>query len=183
MSKVEKLRSLAVEEYLDGEGNGEVRHELVCGHVYAMVGASNFHNLLAGSLYSMLRQNLKDSCRVYMSDMKVRVGDDFYYPDVVVSCKVNEGVFYYLHEPLIIVEVLSPSTERQDRLEKRIAYQRLKSLQEYLLITQDKIQVEIFRLVADGWELETYNEGDVVRLSSIGLEFAIEDLYEYVLNN
>ncbi len=118
-----------------------------------------------------------------MSDMKVRVGDDFYYPDVMVSCKPTEGVFYFVDEPTVIVEVLSPSTERQDRLEKRIAYQRLTSLQEYLLITQDKIQIEIFRRATDGWELETCREGDTTTLSSFGFQIAVNSLYEDLLSN
>ncbi len=141
MSVVEKLRFLDVEEYLRNELRAEVRHELVRGAVYAMVGSSNAHNLIAGSLYARLRQQLKgSSCGVYMSDMKVRVADDFFYPDVVVSCQPQEPAFYYVTEPTLIIEVLSPSTEARDRLDKPVAYQGLKSLQEYALVAQDIIK-------------------------------------------
>jgi len=183
MRNVQKLKLLSVEDYLKGETKGNVRHEFVSRQIYAMVGASNWHNILAGAIYIELRQFLKKPCQAYMSDMKVRVGDDFYYPDVVVSCKPVEGVFYFVDEPTVIVEVLSPSTERQDRLEKRIAYQRLTSLQEYLLITQDKIQIEIFRRATDGWELEIGGEGDTIMLSSLGFQIAVNSLYEDLLSN
>lgn len=182
MSEVQKLKLWSVDEYLNGELKSDVRNELVSGQLYAMVGASNYHNILAGTLYSMLRSHLKKPCQVYMSDMKVRVADNFYYPDIVVSCKPSEGKFYYLEEPTVIAEVLSPGTERQDRLEKRIAYQRLPSLQQYLLLAQDKLRLENYRLTVDGWELETCGEGDVVRLDSIGFEVAIDDLYDDLLS-
>lgn len=181
MSVVQRISTLSVDEYLSGELKSDIRHELVCGQVFAMVGASNYHNLLAGSLYSSLRHHLNRPCRVYMSDMKVRVGDDFYYPDVVVSCKLTEGATYYLTEPVVIIEVLSPTTERQDRLEKRLAYQSLYSLQEYVLISQDRLQIEVYRRLSDGWEIETFLEGDVVRISSLNYQYNIDQIYEDIL--
>ncbi len=183
MSNLQKIRVLSVEDYLEGEMKSNVRHELVSGQLYAMVGASSFHNLISGTLYSKLRQFLKKPCQVYMSDMKVRVGDDFYYPDVAVTCKPTEAAFYYVDEPVVIIEVLSPGTERQDRLEKRIAYQKLSSLQEYLLIAQDKMQIEIFRRTRDEWELETCTENDRVELSSIGFEISMDAVYEDLLSS
>ena len=182
MSVVEKLRFLNVEEYLRNEQRAEVRHELVRGAVHAMVGSSNAHNLIAGSLYARLRQQLKgSSCGVYMSDMKVRVADDFFYPDVVVSCQPQEPVFYYVTEPTLIIEVLSPSTEARDRLDKRVAYQSLKSLQEYALVAQDKVSVEIIRRVADGWEVERCSHGDALQFRSVNFTCPVEAIYEDVL--
>ena len=116
-----------------------------------------------------------------MSDMKVRVADDFFYPDLVVSCQPREPVFYYVTEPALIVEVLSPSTEARDRLDKRVAYQTLKSLQEYALIAQDKISVEIIRRVADGWEVERCSHGDVLQFKSVNFICGVEAIYEDVL--
>ncbi len=182
MSVVEKLRFLEVEEYLRNEKRSEVRHELVRGAVYTMVGSSNAHNLIAGSLYAGLRLVLKGSpCGVYMSDMKVRVADDFFYPDLVVSCQPQEPVFYYVAEPTLIIEVLSPSTEARDRLDKRVAYQSLKSLQEYALIAQDKVSVEIIRRVADGWEVERCSHGDALQFRSVNFTCPVEAIYADVL--
>ncbi len=182
MALVEKLHPITVEEYLEGEKGSDVRHEYVAGAVYAMAGASGLHNLLALTFAAGLRQHLRGSpCRVFMSDMKVRVRDAFYYPDLVVVCGAIDAGAYYQSAPTLIVEILSESTEARDRLEKRLAYQSLESLQEYVLVTQDKMRVEIYRRVEDGWQLEPYSYGDRVRFASIHYEAAIEQLYEDVL--
>jgi Uma2 family endonuclease len=179
MAVIEKIKRISVEEYLEGEKTSDVRHEYVDGAVYAMVGASALHNLIAGSLFTAFRDHLRKSpCRVFMSDMKVRVDDVFYYPDLLVTCGAIDPGAYYQTAPVLIVEVLSESTEARDRLEKRLAYQRIESLEEYALVAQDKMMIEIFRRNPDGWELETYSYGDRVRFVSIGLEIPIERLYE-----
>lgn len=183
MALVEKLRPITVEEYLEGEKGSDIRHEYVAGAVYAMAGASGLHNLLALAFATGLRQHLRSSpCRVFMSDMKVRVRDAFYYPDLVVVCGAIDAGAYYQSVPTLIVEILSESTEARDRLEKRLAYQSLESLQEYVLVTQDKMRVEVYRRIEDGWQIETYSYGDRVRFASIHYEAAIEQLYEDVLS-
>lgn len=182
MSVKTKLRPLSVEEYLEGELHSDVKHELVGGQVYAMVGASRYHVLIAGALHAVLRTHLRGGpCRAYMADLKVRVGDDFYYPDVLVSCTAG-GHDYYETAPVLIVEVLSPTTERQDRLEKRLAYQRLDSLKEYVLIAQDKMQAEVHRRIEGGWEVERFDENDVLRLESVDLSVPMVDIYQDVMN-
>jgi Uma2 family endonuclease len=183
MSVKTQLKPLTAEEYLEGEQHSDVRHELVGGQVYAMVGASNIHNQIALTLASTLRTHLRGApCRAYMSDMKVRVGEDFYYPDVVVSCTAVAGTFHFVTDPVLIIEVLSPTTERQDRLEKRQAYQRLASLKEYVLIAQEKMQVEIYRRIAEGWELERCGQYDNLQLESVSLTLPLVDVYEDVMN-
>lgn len=182
MSAITRLRALSVQEYLDTEQKAEVRHEFVAGVVYAMVGASALHNLLAGSLSALLRMHLRGSpCSVFQSDMKVRIDDVFYYPDVMVVCVEIDPTSLYQTDPVLIVEILSESIEAKDRLEKRVAYQKLSSLKEYVLVAQDKMRIEIIRRAEDGWQLETYGDGDVVRFGSIGLEKRIEDIYEDVV--
>lgn len=171
------VEPLTVDEYLEGELNSTTRHEYVAGEVYAMTGASRHHNLIVGALHGALRACLRGGpCRVFMSDFKVRVDDSFYYPDVSVAGG-GGGHEYYETEPVLIVEVLSPSTERQDRLEKRLAYQRLASLKEYVLVAQDKMRVEVYRRVENGWELEQFADDDVVTLDSIALELSMSEIY------
>lgn len=182
MSVKTKSRSLSVEEYLEGELKGDVKHELVGGQAYAMVGASRYHVLIAGALHAALHNHLRGSaCRPYMSDMKVRVGDDFYYPDVLVSC-ATEGHDYYEAEPVLIAEVLSPSSETRDRVEKRLAYQRLPSLTEYVLIAQDKVQAEVYRRIEEGWEIERFGEHDDLRLESVDLTIPMVEIYRNMMN-
>ena len=181
MSKLEKHISITPEEYLESEKYSTVKHEYVAGHVYAMVGASESHNLIAGSLYSALRAHLRGSaCRVFMSDMKVRIADTFYYPDVMVTCDKTDTEPYYKSRPVLIAEVLSTTTESRDTLEKRVAYQSLRSLQEYVVVSQDKPEVRIYRRTDMDWELEICTEEDLVKLTSIGLEVPVENLFEDV---
>jgi len=183
MALVEKLHPISVEEYLGGEKSSDVRHEYVAGAVYAMAGANGLHNLLALAFAANLRHHLRGSpCRVFMSDMKVRVRDAFYYSDLVVVCGTVDAGAYYQTTPTLVVEILSESTEARDRLEKRLAYQNLESLKEYVLVAQDKMRVEVYRRIEDGWQLETYSYGDRVRLASVNYEAAIEQLYEDVLS-
>ena len=181
VSTVKKLRKLSVEEYLEAEKATEVRHEFIAGQVHAMVGASNIHNLIAGSLFARLRERVKHPCHVFMSDMKVRIDDDFYYPDLTISCSPVSEVSYYVTDPVVIIEILSPTTEIRDRVEKRIAYQKLEALTEYVLVSQEKIRAEVFRRSGQDWELEIHTVGDRVRLKAVGVEIPIEAIYQDVI--
>jgi hypothetical protein len=105
---------ISVDDYLTGEQFSPVRHEYLNGHAYAMVGASDRHGLMAGSIFSALRSHLRGSpCQVFIADMKVRVesadDDRFYYPDVLVSCAAGDRERYFRRAPCLIVEVLSAS--------------------------------------------------------------------------
>ena len=141
MSVVQKNVLVSVEEYLEGEKYAQVKHEYVRGHVYAMVGVSRTHNTLALALASRLLSHLHaGGCRVFISDMKVRIGDIYYYPDVLVTCSKTDADPHFSTEPRLIIEVLSPSTEAFDRLDKRLAYQSLSSLGEYVLVSQERLK-------------------------------------------
>lgn len=130
---------LSVGEYLALERDSPVRHEYVGGELYAMTGASRRHNRIAGNIYRKLADAVEGSpCRVYVSDMKVRVEDAFYYPDVMVACEEPPEDEYLEDAPCLVVEVLSPGTEGTDRREKLAAYQGLPSLKMYLIVAQDE---------------------------------------------
>lgn len=182
MSVKTKLRALSVEEYLAGELKSDVKHELVGGQAYAMVGVSKAHNLVTLALVSAVRSHLKRPCQAYAVDVKVRVGDDFYYPDVAVTCESFDPKAYFITAPLLIIEVLSDSTERTDRHEKRLAYQRLSSLKEYVLIAHNKMLAEVYRRIEGGWEIERFDERDTLRLESVDLALPLTDLYQDVMN-
>jgi len=177
MSTVRKLSALTPEQYLEAERLATVRRELVAGQLHEMVGVSQFHNLIAIAFAAKLYAALRAPWRVYMSDMKVRVQDDFYYPDLMVSREPVKAGTYYLTEPTVVIEVLSPTTEGRDRLEKRLGYERLASLLEYVLVAQERPSVEVFRRRVEGWEVETYASGDTFRLASIEFSAPINDIY------
>ena len=181
MATVRKTETISQEDYLASEQDGDCRHEYVAGYVYAMTGASEAHNLICTNLNGMLYNHLRGQlCRAFVNDMKVRVGDDFYYPDLMVCCDPIDKAKYFKTQPVLLVEVLSPSTKRTDQIEKRIAYQSLESLQEYVLIAQDRMEIHIYRQIDNGWDLETLTNGDSLFLHSIDMQIPIEQVYEKV---
>lgn len=176
------LRRLSVEEYLESELRSDVKRELVDGQTIAMVDVSNVHNLVRGALLAAVLPHVKRPCQVYVTDVKVRVGDDFYYPDMAVTCERFDPMAYFITAPVLIVAVLSDSTERIDRIEKRLAYQRLASLREYILVAQDRQESEVYRRVENGWELERFSEGDELRLESVELTLPLTIIYQDMVN-
>lgn len=182
------LNLLPVEEYLNLERAAEIRHEYVAGQIYAMAGASEAHNLIVTNLIAILRPHLRDSsCRAFIADMKVKVkmqqADIFYYPDLLVTCDPNDNKKYFKTNPNLIVEVLSDSIETTDKREKRINYQTIDSLQEYVLVSQDEIKVEIYRKDNQGnWTVETLSKDNDLTLHSVGLTLTMADIYEDVFS-
>ncbi len=179
-----RLPSLNADAYLAGELKSDIRHEFVNGEVYAMAGAGEAHNLIAGNVFTRLRGAARGgSCRVFISDMKVRVAawNAFYYPDIVLTCDPSDTEPYFKEHPCMIVEVLSPSTEGTDRREKMLAYRTLPSLREYVLISQDKRLIEVYRCDNDGaWSVASLGEGDLLRLECAGVSMTLDEVYEDV---
>lgn len=173
---------ITIEEYLAGEHNAAIRHEFVAGQVYAMAGASDRHNRIAGNLYAALTTRLDGPCEPFISDMKLYVAPDlFYYPDVMVSCDDPVTDPYFRTHPILLIEVVSPTTERTDRREKLSAYLSIPSLQEYLLIMQDRIEVKFHRRGENRWQEEFYRDiADNVRFDSVGLTLSVETIYRNV---
>ena len=174
--------SLTVEAYLEGERHSEVRHEYFEGSAYAMAGASFEHELVAGNFFAALHTHLKGKpCRVFKDGMKLRLQamgrEVFYYPDLMVACDPTDNHRYYRDKPKLLIEVLSEDVNK-DLIEKFFAYQRLASLEEYVVVNPDPAQAEvrIFRR-AEGWEPgETWREGEFT-LRSVGLTLAVQELY------
>lgn len=181
-----RLSLLTVEEYFKLEQDAEVRHEYVAGRIFAMAGASEEHNLIVTNIIALLRPHLRgSSCRAFVSDMKVKIklqtANIFYYPDLFVTCNSNDNERYFKTSPNLIVEVLSDSTATTDQREKRINYQTLESLQEYILVSQDQIKVEVYRKDNQGnWSVETLGKDDNLKLDSVGLNLTMADIYEDV---
>ncbi len=179
------LPIFTVEEYLHAETNSPIRHEYMGGYVFAMAGASEEHNIIAGNLYSLLRPHLRgSSCRVFMSDMKVKVQDDiFYYPDLLVTCNREDNHRYFKTQPNLIIEVLSESTETTDRREKLMNYQTLATLKEYVLVSQNQMQVEVYRQDTPGnWTVQILGREHDLNLESVGLTVTMAQIYEDVFN-
>jgi len=173
------------EEYLENEKSSLSKHEYVNGRVYAMTGASDAHVTILLNLGTLLRNHLRGGgCRLYASDMKVRIEqlNVFYYPDLLVTCDERDSKNdYFKANSCLIVEVLSPTTEAADRGRKFNHYRQLASLQEYVLISQGSMNVDVFRRESQGiWSLYPLGASDELCLESINFSCPVAALYEDV---
>ena len=173
---------MSVEDYLQGELQSPVKHELIDGQVVAMAGASANHERIAGNVYGELRNHLKSlPCEPFGSDMKVRVRDNFYYPDVLVDCHFDESEPYFTSTPVIIVEVLSRSTRKMDERTKLLDYINIPTLKEYVTIEQDIADVTVYRK-SDDWRSTHYFLGETIYFESIDFSLPVEEMYYRVKN-
>jgi Uma2 family endonuclease len=184
MSAVAQPKSfLTVEEYLEGERFSEIRHEYVGGHVYAMAGASEDHNRIAGNIFSALHERLRGKrCEPFVVDMKLKIpgGSAFYYPDVLVACNPSDNAKYFREQPAIVFEVLSPETAQTDQREKWHAYATIPTLKVYVLVSQDKHELTVLRRGRPGpWVAEVLaGKGAVLELPEIKVEIPFSRIYE-----
>lgn len=184
MSSVKPLQAhfISEEEYLASEQVSDIRHEYIGGQVYAMAGAGYNHNCIAANIMRKFGNHLEGTpCATFVADMKVRLGKDYVYPDVLVDCGKLSGDNYFANSPVIIVEVLSPSTRKTDTTTKLIRYINLPSVQEYVLVEQDFVSVQVLRR-SQHWQPEYFYLGDAVTFAPIGLTLAVEEIYDRVDN-
>lgn len=182
MSAVEAQR-LTYPEYLAREEVSEVKHEYLRGEVWAMTGGTIEHARLQAAVAGELRALLRGKpCVVLSSDARVRIDatDRSTYPDVSVVCgkrEVSSVDRHGLSNPIVIGEVLSESTERDDRGEKFAHYRHLDSLQEYLLVSQDVQRIEVFRRTEQGWIFNEAVPGQRIQLRSIEVSLDVAAVY------
>lgn len=179
----EQIEKITVDEYLEGERVSEIKHEFIEGQVYAMAGANENHDYISGNIYRKFGNHLENSsCRPFTSDMKVKTAKgNFRYPDCMVVCADDNEDPYYKTQPTILVEVLSQSTQKIDRKDKLLEYINITSLQEYIIIEQDYVNIEVFRR-DDNWYSKHYFLGDQITLKSIDLTLTVEEIYHRVNN-
>jgi Uma2 family endonuclease len=171
------------QEYFAWEEQQEVKHEYFDGEVFAMSGGTVNHGRIGGRIFSLIDDRLSESdrCIALNSDVKIQIqaSEKYVYPDASATCDERDRqTTQFISHPSLIVEVLSPSTEAYDRGKKFKLYQRSSSLVEYVLVSAEEIEIEVFRKNERGkWEVTNYVAGDTVELESIGLTFAIERVY------
>jgi Uma2 family endonuclease len=174
------------EDYLAFERASEEKHEYFAGEIFAMTGASKNHNRILTStvaaLYAQLRQR---PCDVFSSDMRVKVPETglYTYPDITVVCgepQFEDSEVDTLLNPMVIIEILSPSTEAYDRGKKFQHYRTIPSFQDYVLISQDNIRVEHYRRQEnDKWEMADAHTLDAaITLPSVDCTICLSDIYE-----
>ena len=183
MSLAKQPDFLSIADFLAGEQHSDVRHEYIDGVAYAMAGASVNHNLIAGNVYRLLSNHLfNQACTPFMADMLLKTTQTrFRYPDVAVFCDEFNGDESYLNNPVLLVEVLSRSTRHTDKGSKLTEYLALDSLQEYVLIEQDFVEIQVLRR-RNNWRMESYYLGQAITLESVGTELTVEAIYHKVNN-
>ena len=181
-----RVLPMSAADYLAFEETCEGKHEFISGEIHAMSGASRAHNKISLNIAAALRAGLRGGpCEVFVTDFKVRLDvareDIFYYPDVVVSCHPGENTAHFTDRPTLVFEVLSPSTEAIDRREKNQNYRHAATLEEYVLVAQDRREVTIFRR-ATGWQGEIFTATEaVVEFRSVKQALTLAAIYEDVL--
>lgn len=179
-----KPDDLSEQDYLEGEKTSTIKYEYIDGEVYAMAGASKNHQRLVTKLVQKIANHLENTpCEVFNSDLKVRAdsGAKYFYPDVLVVCEDDNTDEYYTQSPRLIVEVLSNATRKLDNTLKRQAYQNLPSVEEYVLIEQNFVEIEVSRR-AEHWQPHFYYLDDTLYLSSIDLSLPVVEIYQRVDN-
>lgn len=171
------------DEYLELAERAEIKHEFIDGRVVAMAGGSIEHSRLVARMGYLLQAGLEGKpCNVFSSDGRVRIEatNRSTYPDVSVVCGPVVPASDDPHgitNPVVLVEVLSDATEKDDRGSKFAHYRRLASLEEYVLVAQDVPRVEVFRRESEVWTLREYGLGDVVELASLALSLEVDRIY------
>ena len=173
------ITEITVDEYLEAEEESEVRHEYVYGEVFALAGVSMAHSIIGTNVVRLLGNAAVGSgCRIHSSDMKLRVEERlFYYPDVMVVCEPSANDLYET-SPCVVVEILSESTVRKDKLEKRFAYLALPSLHLYLLVDSRKRAVTGYYRNPTGWEERRFGEDERASVPCVNAALSLNDLYD-----
>ncbi len=170
-------------QYLDMERHSTVKHEYHDGYVYAMAGGTQDHSQIAGNVYALLRAGVRGTgCRALNPDIKIRQSpDDYVYADAVVTCDPRDDAPRrdWIDYPTLVVEVLSPSTERYDQGDKFEDYKAIPTFREYMLVEYRRREVEVRRRDAAGmWSATTYGPGAAVPLTSVALTLPMDLIYE-----
>ncbi len=174
---------ISVEDYLKFELVSEVKHEFIDGQVYAMAGASANHDRISVNILRKFGNHLENStCEPFTSDMKLKTSTgNFRYPDCMVICDKDDENKFYKTKPVILVEVISRSTRKIDKKDKLLEYINISSLQEYVIIEQDVVDIEVFRR-SNHWRNNHYFLGDEIVFESIDLTLSVEEIYHRVQN-
>ena len=174
---------VTAEDYLAGEEIASVRHEYVDGLVYAMAGTTVRHNDIHANILRFLLPAVRRPCRVNFNDVKVECIEHdvtgFFYPDIVISC-VPAMDTRIIAAPVMILEILSPTTEKIDRYTKFVYYARIPGFEEYVLVEQDVPRAEVFRR-SNQWQREIFVAGESFRLTSIELTVNVDEIYTNIV--
>ena len=174
-------------DYLAAEQDSDVRHEFLDGIIVAMAGGSYEHNALAGKLAALLANRVTGNCMYYTPDQRFWIASRRRgrYADGSVICGPPEPPTHddqAATNPMVIVEVLSPSSEGDDDGDKRSDFQALASLQAYVLVAQDQRRVKVYRRAGSAWKVATFGDGDSFELPTLSSVITVDEIYDRILD-
>jgi Uma2 family endonuclease len=170
---------MSLDEFLAWEREQPERYEYAGGVAMMMTGGSLDHSTIASNLWTALRDGLRGSARrAFRGDTKIIANNSIRYPDLSVTCTSVRGDEDTVLEPVLVVEVISPSTEREDRGRKKFDYFATRSIQQYAIIEQDARRVDLYTRSGDRWTDEIVEGDAALTLSSIGVEISLDAIYE-----
>ena len=177
------ISRMTLEEFLRWDDGTDTRYELIDGFPVAMAPPAEAHRILAVRLVSRIDAALagRRPCNAQIEPGVVRPdrADSYYVPDIAVTCEPNEPGRQAMVDPILIVEILSPSTERTDRRLKLPAYQIMESVREIMLIDADSHHAELYRRQNDHWGIQLVRgAGATLFLASVELRISMSELYE-----
>ena len=185
MSAQKQLETWTEAEYWELEERSEAKHEFINGQPYEMSGGTYNHTTICSNLVQYPKSRLRGKpCRARSSEQKVKSekSGNTFYPDAVIFCPparwVGKGD-HTLLTPTIIFEVLSPSTAATDRGDKFAAYRQIESLTDYVLIEPERVFVDHFRRMPEGWLLRNYTRrADTLQFPDLGIELPLDEIYD-----
>ena len=179
-----RRKKMTVEEYIAFEERAELRHEFDNGKLTEMAGTSSIHNQICLRIALFLMQNLsKNQFKIFMENLKVEIpnADRYYYPDIMVTNHADDlKSKYIMRHPLLIAEVLSDTTRYDDRNRKWLDYQKLPSLQYYLMVDSEKMFAELIaRVGKKDWTSTVFTlSEELVALPELGLSLPLSEIYD-----
>jgi Uma2 family endonuclease len=173
-----------VDEYILLDEASDIRHEFINGQLYDMSGTSDLHNEIVGNLYFYLRNVLKESTeKIYFENVKCKIqGEEYYtYPDVFITNNESDHENKYVKQhPSLIIEVLSDSTRKYDSVDKFIQYQKIDSLQYYILVEPEVFSVHCFSKEENGeWQASIFTKlEEVIELKLLSIQLPLQSIYK-----
>ncbi|HEY1432838.1 MAG TPA: Uma2 family endonuclease [Stellaceae bacterium] len=170
---------MSLDEFLAWEREQPERYEYASGVATMMMGGSLDHSTIASNLWTALRDSLRSgACRAFRGDTKIIANNSIRYPDLSVTCVPVRGDEDTLLEPVLVMEVVSLSTERDERGRKKFDYFATPSIKQYAIIEQDVRRVDLYTRLGDRWTDEIIEGYALLKLSSIGVEISLDAIYE-----
>lgn len=186
MGQADSEKKYSVEEYFELEAISEKRHEFYNGEIFAMAGATLNHNRLIRKIGSVLDRQLKKGCDVFAENVKLEAIRDTYYayPDLMLTCEPNDlKQKLFIRRPSLIIEVLSESTIRYDRDFKLRQYKAIRSVQYYMLVSQNEVRIELYSRLNDfQWQYEDFVEhNQTINLEKLDIKLSVAEVYNNII--